>query len=367
MTEEKRNNLRVVSSSFISSNRLKKDFCFQDVSDMLMDETHYYPFGLKHSVYATGPKQKYQLVEEEENMARPGYVYKTEYNYKYNGKELQDELGLNLYDYGFRNYDPALGRWLSPDPLSEEYPSWSPYNYVKNNPLRYTDPNGLWVDDYIFNENGDYVRTDENNKPDKIVVENSKTGKKEGTYSFNDAKDAKALKKSIKNGDPMSIVFITDENIQTAMDFGLAGSENESATTFIERESRPAGDESLLSGISNGQLDFVSSGEVTPGALHLVKKDGATTGTAYNDYDYGNFLWGVAGGKLGFKLGDLQIGSNLNNAVNGRSDNPGLKTGILDSTEDQRAIKNGYNHLPNARASAEREKLERMNRMSWKL
>ena len=42
------------------------------------------------------------------------------YNYKYNGKELQDELGLNMYDFGFRNYDPALGRWMNMDAKAEK-------------------------------------------------------------------------------------------------------------------------------------------------------------------------------------------------------------------------------------------------------
>ncbi|MEG0696503.1 MAG: RHS repeat-associated core domain-containing protein [Algoriella sp.] len=37
------------------------------------------------------------------------------YEYKYNGKELQDELNLNLYDYGARNYDPAIGRFFNLD------------------------------------------------------------------------------------------------------------------------------------------------------------------------------------------------------------------------------------------------------------
>jgi len=40
-------------------------------------------------------------------------------------------------------------RWLSPDPLAEEFPSWSPYNFVYNNPIRYTDPTGLAPEDWV--------------------------------------------------------------------------------------------------------------------------------------------------------------------------------------------------------------------------
>src|SRR5690606_16133113 len=69
----------------------------------------------------------------------PNSVYK----YKYNGKELQDELGLNVYDFGARNYMPDLGRWANIDPLAEQSRRWTPYNYAYNNPIYWSDPTGL--------------------------------------------------------------------------------------------------------------------------------------------------------------------------------------------------------------------------------
>ena len=62
--------------------------------------------------------------------------------YKYNGKELDTENGLNWYDYGARMYDPALGRFMTVDPSSESYYETSPYAYCYNNPIKHIDPNG---------------------------------------------------------------------------------------------------------------------------------------------------------------------------------------------------------------------------------
>src|SRR6185503_18261203 len=45
-------------------------------------------------------------------------------------------------------YDPVLGRFLSPDPhvqFAADLQSYNRYSYVKNNPLRYTDPTGYFI------------------------------------------------------------------------------------------------------------------------------------------------------------------------------------------------------------------------------
>ncbi|AUP77428.1 DUF6443 domain-containing protein [Flavivirga eckloniae] len=99
-------------------------------SSEILEENNYYPFGLKHKGYNT-------VV----NSTNPALKY------KYNGKELNEEFGLDLYDYGARNYDAVLGRFMNIDPLAEISFEYSPFNYVKNNPLNLVDPTGMiWKD-----------------------------------------------------------------------------------------------------------------------------------------------------------------------------------------------------------------------------
>jgi RHS repeat-associated protein len=58
----------------------------------------------------------------------------------FTSKERDTETGLDYF--GARYYMPAIGRWAAVDPVSDDMAEWSPYNYVYNNPLTRTDPDG---------------------------------------------------------------------------------------------------------------------------------------------------------------------------------------------------------------------------------
>jgi RHS repeat-associated protein len=62
----------------------------------------------------------------------------------YNGKEFDDQT--TWLDYGARQYDYSLGRWMAVDPMAEKYVSFSPYSYAINDPVMLVDPDGKDLD-----------------------------------------------------------------------------------------------------------------------------------------------------------------------------------------------------------------------------
>ena len=95
---------------------------------VIVEESNYYPFGLQHKGYNN-------VVSSNGNSAAQKFGF--------GGKELNQELGIQWHDFGARNYDASLGRWMNIDPLAEQMRRHSPYNYAFDNPIYFIDPDGM--------------------------------------------------------------------------------------------------------------------------------------------------------------------------------------------------------------------------------
>jgi RHS repeat-associated protein len=106
------------------SDHLKTASVITDSAGNIKEEEDYYPWG-----------GELQITNNDSN------------HYKFTGKERDAETGLDYF--GARYYGNSLSRFITPDPLLNSGQPWNPqswnrYSYVENNPLRYTDPTGLY-------------------------------------------------------------------------------------------------------------------------------------------------------------------------------------------------------------------------------
>lgn len=138
---------------------------------------------------------------------------------KYNGKEYQNELSLNWFDYGARNYDPAIGRWMNIDPLAEVYPNVSPYNYTSNNPVFFVDYDGR---DYgIF------------------IDHNKRTITYKANYYFNNGKDLAANLDALADWMKLEGEYTTKDGVEYSISIELnakIAGEGEDAETLAEND-----------------------------------------------------------------------------------------------------------------------------------
>jgi RHS repeat-associated protein len=106
------------------------EFTFTDCAGNVLAKRKYYPFGLPAGGPGATPTDKLFTGQQSEN-------------------DSDDQLGLSYFHARF--YSANLGRFMSPDPIGGSIgdpQSWNPYSYVRNNPLRFTDPTGKCIPDY---------------------------------------------------------------------------------------------------------------------------------------------------------------------------------------------------------------------------
>lgn len=137
----------------------------------LISYEEYYPYG--GTAYVAGPNQ----------------VDVQRKRYRYSGKERDDETGL--YYYGARYYAPWLARWVSCDPIGSK-DDFNLYLFVKANPIRFADPNGLetkkpeaGADKGDATRGGKYENTREHEEGEKVsfIIMGSKVSKSDQAMS----------------------------------------------------------------------------------------------------------------------------------------------------------------------------------------
>jgi RHS repeat-associated protein len=126
----------------------------------VVSATDYYPFGLEMKGRTFSNDQ---------------------YRYGFNGKE-KDNFSDQVYDYGFRIYNPRLAKFLSVDPLTRSYPWYTPYQFAGNKPIAAVDLDGkeeLIRINYRENAGGTITKT-------LVILVNNEDVKKETFYLFLD-------------------------------------------------------------------------------------------------------------------------------------------------------------------------------------
>ncbi len=100
-----------------------------DANTEIIKEAHFYPFGLKLEGFNT--------------TVQP--IGSSFHKYDYQNQERQDELGLNLLQFKYRMHDPEIGRFISIDPLAEDYTHNSTYAFAENKVIKYNELEGLEI------------------------------------------------------------------------------------------------------------------------------------------------------------------------------------------------------------------------------
>ncbi|REC60907.1 hypothetical protein DRF65_17870, partial [Chryseobacterium pennae] len=209
----------------------------------VLEENNYYPFGLKH--------EGYNILG-----GNPSY------NYKYNGKELQE---TGMYDYGARMYMPDLGRWGVVDPLAEKMTRHSPYNYAFNNPIRFIDPDGRAPLTDYFGLSGNYLGTDGVNNG-KVRVALNSTEESRITSSI---KDGKVTLNSNAYSD--GLIDLPSDNLISSMD-----------AAYSNMEASGMNEQAIAVGGKNGLEGLATVASTSKGSVKTGLAENELTGKGYD-------------------------------------------------------------------------------------
>ena len=139
--------------------------------------------------------------------------------YHVDKNQIVGTIVIDTTDMYARPIGDTPSRWLSPDPLSEEFTSWSPYTFVFNSPMRFIDPDGMAPDDFVKRKDGSIYW--DNNANSQATTKSGETYLgKTLTFNFNSYINGKAW-------DGPSPPFVDPAGDKLTSSVTLKASENE--------------------------------------------------------------------------------------------------------------------------------------------
>jgi RHS repeat-associated protein len=201
----------------------------------------------------------------------------------HNANELDNKT--NYTYFWTRYYDSELSAWLSVDPMSDKYPSLSPYCYSADNPVVLVDPNGM--DIWEINDQGEIVSRTEDKSQDKFIIVSfdSEGNKVEGpskSFEYGTVTDVRTPTVNVEGTDTKLTMFEIkgDKNATELFEFFA-----DPDKTSVEWTHAKIGTES-----SEKNIVGTSHDESSTAVGHYLRKTGYTLREVNHNHPGGDYL-----------------------------------------------------------------------------
>ncbi|EKT4510911.1 hypothetical protein AAIP42_002648, partial [Flavobacterium psychrophilum] len=274
-------------------------------------------YGYKAKV-ATLSKGKYLEFHDLDSIVTIGTSRWHVDNKKIVGDIVMDSLNVDAQPIG-----DAPGMWMSPDPLSEEFPDYSPYNFCFNNPVKFVDPDGRAAGppstDVTVNKDGTYT-----------VVNSKADGKRTG----------ETIGKTVSE-----YSFIKDDNKTPAVGATINLNDN-SGKNFLSKiiTNTPNVVEGAAKLLPNNSLDFKRVGMGNQD-LQMFAYRGMPLGKDLigTGRDVGNITAGIVAGRSGFSFSEAKpffeaLQGGIEPKVTTSAEKIGISIGLKLHTQDYAKI-----------------------------